>query len=62
MKFLKLSPNGSLGIAAKPIGKETFCTMTMLLYSVGIMLSPSQVVPHCEEITTIYFFIQIFNV
>jgi hypothetical protein len=30
--------------------------------SVGIMLSPSQVVPQCEEITTIYFFIQIFNV
>jgi hypothetical protein len=30
--------------------------------SVGIVPSPSQVVPQCEEITTIYFFIQIFNV
>jgi hypothetical protein len=29
--------------------------------SVGIVPSPSQVVPQCEEITTIYFFIQIFN-
>jgi hypothetical protein len=29
---------------------------------VGIVPSPSQVVPQCEEITTIHFFIQIFNV
>jgi hypothetical protein len=29
---------------------------------VGIVPSPSHVVPQCEEITTIHFFIQIFNV
>jgi hypothetical protein len=29
---------------------------------VGIMLSPSQVVPHCEEITTILSYIQVFIV
>jgi hypothetical protein len=30
--------------------------------SVGIVPSLSQVVPQCEEITMIHFFIQIFNV